>query len=770
MATRLTWLGKAADRIGRERMPELGRELRAVFPEALGITIYDCFSGYTQDQQRKVALGVEVRSRGAYHTHVVKLGARDAVAADYEGWHRCILRHNVASRIFVSLDKHDLPGDRMAIIYEDAFRLFGTAENTQGPQPLETVAFWSIRDDKPDPLSVERVIRQIYTDLFRWFYRSPRCSERQAVAFYRRRLRRALPKWEHERWRHELRRDLIWQFCGHDAPGAFRGVRYLDPYDYVTWALRGGAIPQTLVGRAHGDLHGRNILVGVQRGEAEYPAVFDYGEMNESNVLAWDFVKLECELKVRLLLPLYDDAEARAALFGMQSPEGGPWPSIPDRTDEPSATVSARSLRAHQMAFAFRFESILGALTGRIHRLADPELAEPPGGRKITGHRALDRALGILLRVRQEAALFLGEGQPQRGSRTLWQDEYFFALAVYGLASAKFNYKVCEAAFALVSAGVAVAHMEQARHEIATQMQARPAKREEANLRRRYPSYHIPLAHAHHAWKGRRTTRKLSEALSVLRAAEHQFSHAVPLQQEYVLLLAEGGRYREALRLLAPLEDICRVYRDEETLCRVGRMCKDLGDRALAAAPVAARALASHPAQQWYLAGLTRYRDAYSLRESYYPGINAATLARLVGLSAESQRLAAAVIETCKKLDLSAMHVEDCFWVLASRAEASILLGQREVAAESYREALGLLDPSHAGMAQSAFNQVCRLRWALGDVTDEAIAAFHRSTFPMRPGPFCMMSDQIAGCPGLCSEMRRRARRQRAASRTQRSV
>jgi tetratricopeptide (TPR) repeat protein len=301
--------------------------------------------------------------------------------------------------------------------------------------------------------------------------------------------------------------------------------------------------------------------------------------------------------------------------------------------------------------------------------------------------------------------------------------------------------------------------MEQARHHILGQMQAQPTKPVAANARRLYPSYQIPLAHAHRAWKGHRTARKLSAALRVLKAAERQFTHAVPLQQEYVLLLAESGRYREALRLLAPLEDICRVYRDEETLCRVGRMCKDLGDRALTSSPVAARALASHPAQQWYMASLTRYRDAYALQGAYYPGINAATLARLVGFQAESQRLASAVIETCKKLDLSAMHVEDCFWVLASRAEASILLGQRDVAAETYREALGLLDPSHVGMAQSAFNQVCRLRWALGDAADAAIAVFQRGDFRLRPGPFCMMAHQESGCAGICRGQRRRTAR-----------
>ena len=58
-------------------------------------------------------------------------------------------------------------------------------------------------------------------------------------------------------------------------------------------------IPRMLRGCAHGDLHGRNILVGIVRDQAMWPTVFDYEDMGPCNLIGWDFVKLETELKIR---------------------------------------------------------------------------------------------------------------------------------------------------------------------------------------------------------------------------------------------------------------------------------------------------------------------------------------------------------------------------------------------------------------------------------------------------------------------------------------
>jgi len=409
----------------------------------------------------------------------------------------------------------------------------------------------------------------------------------------------------------------------------------------------------------------------------------------------------------------------------------------------PAAQKDPRSLRAQQLAFAYHFENILTAMSARIHRLADPESADPPGGRCITGNAHLDRALGILLRIRQEAALFLGDLQPQRGRRSQWRDEYYFCLAVYGLTSAKYDYKESEAAFAILSAGMAAAQMEQARDEIAALIRCRkPALLGRASrVRHPYPSYRVPLAHVHRMWKRGQSEAKLREAIGFLQFAQKHFAHAVPIQQEYMLLLCEAGRDEGGLKILGPFEDLCRVFSDEETLCRIGRLCKDLGDRALAENPVPINALLGHAAWQWYDAALRRYREAFEISRRYYPGVNAATLALLVGQHQDSHFLASQVLELCRQQDLSKLHIEDCFWVLVTQGEANLLMHKGREAAAAYREALGLLAPHHRGMAQSAYNQVCRLAWALGNVVRPAVEVFRTSPFKLEPGPLGNCAD-----------------------------
>jgi len=735
MAPKVTWLGRASDRIEATLLPLFARELKLVFPRAATITVYDSFGGYSQDHERKVVLGVEVTSRTAYHTDVVKLGVADEVANDFDGWRECVFQHNFASRILVSLRKKELPNGRVAIIYEDAYRFFGSPEEGQGPQSLETVVFWSVIDNKPAPESVERVIRQIYADLYRWFYRASPASDAAAIRYYKARLRRALPRWQ-EPWRLELRRDALWLFCGHDDPDSFEHVAYLDPCDYVSWALREGRVPQTLVGRSHGDLHGRNVYVGVQRREAEYPALFDYGEMSSSNVLVWDFAKLETELKVRLLPLLYQDEGVQDMLYELGRTVNGRAARL-QRSDWPTAHLNAHSLRALQAEFAFQFESVLALLTDRIHKLSDPESPEPPGGRRITGNSKLDRTLGLLLRIRQEAAYCLGDKQPQRGKRGLWCDEYYFGLAAYGLCTSKFDYKESESAFALVSAGVAAAQVQQAREDIRAEM-ARESRCTPRTCTRKtchYPSYHVPLAYAHRLWRGKRTKASLAEALTILSCASRHFGHAVLLMQEFALLLAETGEHARGLKLLEPFDSLCRVFRDEETLSRIGRTCKDLGDQALNTSPVSIEELPDHPAWQWYNTAFRHYREAFDICGRYYPGVNAATLGYICGMREVSTGLARQVLELCRNQDISALKRDERFWLLVTQGEALLLLDQGRDAAKFYRQALAALPREHKGMGQSVYNQVSRLAWALGDAVAPVVEVFRDSKLGLKPGP-----------------------------------
>ena len=702
----VTWMDSAKSKVLGGLVDRFSRELEEAFPGAEAITIYDCLCGYSSDQPNKIVLGVEVQAPESCRTHVVKLGTRRAVAQDFTGWQKCVLRHNFASRIFLPVKQCPLrDANRLAIVYQDAYTLFDISKESQSPQSLEQVVEWAVADDKPDPTSVERVIRQIYCDLARWFYQVPRMEPGEAVAFYERRLKRARPSWDTEPWRTALRRDCIWLFCGQDPPGGGEDPVYEDPYDVVAWALAKQRIPQTLVGRSHGDLHGRNVLVGVQRGEAEYPAVFDYGAMDDRNVLVWDFVKLENELKVRLLLSLYQDEAARKTLLAnspyMRHPHGEPL------SGQPYDKVDPRTLRADQLVFAFEFELRLAEQTERVNELARPDSSCPPGGRNITGNGKLDRALALIMRIRQEAAYWLGDRQAARGHRGLWKDEYYFGLAVYGVATGKFDYKKYETAFALVSAGVAAAQVDMVREEIRKKMAGKGL------LERHCVSYRVPLARAHRLWRTG-DKKDASRAVKLLEKAHRSFDHAVPILQEYALVLVATGEHAKALALLNPLLELCRIFQDYETLCRVGGACKDMGDRALARDLVPMGQLPKHPAWQWYYAAYERYHEAFEMREDYYPGINTATLALIIGRDNDARALAEKVLAICAHTLLGAGSSEDRFWLLATEGEASLLCGERTQAVSFYKEALDMLEPGRAGMAQSAYNQVCRLCWALG--------------------------------------------------------
>jgi hypothetical protein len=691
----------------------LRRDLQKVFRKAKAITVSRSFAGYAGHAPDKLILGVEVRLATGLETHIVKVGTVRKVGGDFEGWQQCRGEREIASRIFLPVEMIKLDEDRLAVLYRDAYTLFGP-KRAEPPEWLEIVVRQAVLDNKPDPLSVERALIHIYTDLALWFYVGAEDDADKAVAFYRDYLDRALPNWstdiaaadqrEQAERRWEIRRDAIWLFCGHDPPQPERDADYLDPCDYVAWALAADAMPKTRVGRSHGDLHARNILLAVQRGEASYPVVIDYGAMGRNNVLVWDFVRLETELKNNLLPTLFDDPLARKALT--DSDQG--------------ASAEVRVQRAARLRFIFRFEKLLAERTNLIEGRADAESRGPPGGRSAKGHAGVDRLLAIILRIRQEAALWLG--YVPNGRQHLWRDEYYFGLACYGLAHgrAEWHYESRQTECALVSAGVAAANMRQARitlRELITKDAPGPA----------YPSYRLPLALAHKRW----INHQIDEAMAIVEAVvpaagEHRpsFGYAVPLVAEHALLLAEKGEGRRAEAMLRPLREDCRLFHDHETLSRIGRAFKDIGDRMWEADRVPFEELGQLPARQMYQEALDAYREAFELTGNYFPGINAAAMALLAGQRELAQTLARKVLDACGRLQ--GLVGKEAIWVFATEGEASLLLGL-DSAKAFYASALDSLDPSNSKMAQSMYNQLCRLWHALGKpAVDPVIKEFEK--------------------------------------------
>src|SRR5438105_3084078 len=116
-----------------------------------------------------------------------------------------------------------------------------------------------------------------------------------------RRLKQRLSKWEDD-LEPRSRRRPGWLRARREIFGELsrRPDQFIDPCDYLKGALEHPKrVPRMLEGCAHGDLHGRNVLVAIVQGAATSPVVFDYEDMGRKNEVGWDFVKMETELKAR---------------------------------------------------------------------------------------------------------------------------------------------------------------------------------------------------------------------------------------------------------------------------------------------------------------------------------------------------------------------------------------------------------------------------------------------------------------------------------------
>lgn len=760
------WERRAQGKIPHEAdRRRLSAELVTVFaPDGIErVTVHDVFLGFKKEPLTKVILGIETFRAGEFQSHIVKLGNESEVGRDFDGWQECVAQRNVRSRLFVPVTKRSLPDreserpglppiPRRAVLYENAYTLFGFDSEHQVPVTWNEAAEAAITSeglnsrDVVDVVSVERVVVELFSELHEWFYKAAKYDPQRAVEFYTSRFQKVADRWRADPAlpnsdprcdRAVLRADALWLLSGRDAPQKPDAPRYLDPLDYIAWALQHAVrdeaavgdipfVPPTLVGPTHGDLHGQNILVGVYRREAHSPILYDYGEMARDNVVAWDFVKLEMELKSRLLPWFLDnDPDARAALLSRSR--------CASRVEFEPGTPQAeqnRSRRTQRLAWLYEIERLLAAESHRIDSIDKAESREPPSRRELIPDQArLNRLLTLLLRIRQEAALVLGSRQP--GAFGGWRDEYNFALAVYGLTTAKWSsYKEAETESALVSAGVACAELTAARmtHEPSA-IAANPASAMAA-------SYRIPLYLAHQAW-GRNDH---ASALAILAAAEQQFPRCVPLKAETALNLAATGDVKRALEAVAPFRSLCPDFGDHETLTRIGRCLKERADRSWQEW-IANHITPDHEVlRQLYDAAYKAYREAYEIHQDYFPGINAATMALLSRQdTAVIEKLIQSVKQHCQKADTS--H-DDCYWVFATEAEVALIGGDYDRSASRYLAAFTELTPQTIQHAQSSWRQVCRIGHFLGQglapIVDVFLSvAIVRQNLDIGPFNFC---------------------------------
>jgi len=171
-----------------------------------------------------------------------------------------------------------------------------------------------------------------------------------------------------------------------------------------------------------------------------------------------------------------------------------------------------------------------------------------------------------------------------------------------------------------------------------------------------------------------RDAERRGELLSAFDLAEQGLDDHpgdLPLRYRAVLALARAGSTQEAARRFASyaLSEV-----DEEDVAALeARIKKDI---ALASDGEARRRLA--------LEAAGAYQAISERTGGYYPAVNAATLSLLAGAAQASRALA------LQALDLVRAARERSYYVVATEAEALLLLGEVERARAALREAAGL--------------------------------------------------------------------------------
>ena len=376
---------------------------------------------------------------------VVKIGTKDRLEKEIRGWNRCRpsgLKHDL---VFLSLRIGSARtfDDRtwMSLVYGDAQQFLGVTATVT----FEEAALACVRSGIPKTLSISVVINELFERIGHLLYSQGFVDNpaHPKFAFDLPKLDQGLKRWETDPSCQAARRDV-------NALAASGVEQFLDPVDYlrylqayVPWQSTEqeeadakqtpapttetadplvmprpkvtDVIPRMLRGCAHGDLHGRNILVGIVRDQAMWPTVFDYEDMSPRNLIGWDFVKLETELKIRAYVDLF----------------GG--------------TAAGKYIQQVQ-----RFEIDLSLLTEECHRNRSwPEVGAPS--------TAEERLRGILLLIRRMAAQHLGANH---GRPNDWLEEYYFLMACYGVFTGRFeNLQPRERIGTLLSAGVATGRL-----------------------------------------------------------------------------------------------------------------------------------------------------------------------------------------------------------------------------------------------------------------------------------------------------------------------
>jgi hypothetical protein len=400
-------------------MDEIRRILQLAFRNAKDIVINDQVAGFRAHDKEYILL-VEVHEPGCSGNYVIKVKDSKKLEEELGAWEACRpdgLRHDL---VFMTLDPVREPDGRLAaLLYQDAQQFIGVDRTAS----LEDVFLGSVLYGVPTPESVVNVLTELFARIGHLLYRgaSPSDHEGQRITLNGgKTIEQHFDHWDKPGEPQNARRIAI-------AALPLNQEGFCDPLEFFRFIQdqpESGEshrkfVPRMLRGMSHGDLHGRNVLVGVIDNEAHWPAVFDYEDMRADNLLGWDFVKLETELKIRAYAGVFSDK----------------------RLLDYAGNV-------------FRFETTLCQATEDCRR----NVTEWP---TPAGRTAEERLLHLLLVIRRLAGKHLGDAHNRSAE---WLEELYFLLACYGVYGGRFsNLKEIELLGAFMSAGVTAARFAYSR-------------------------------------------------------------------------------------------------------------------------------------------------------------------------------------------------------------------------------------------------------------------------------------------------------------------
>lgn len=180
------------------------------------------------------------------------------------------------------------------------------------------------------------------------------------------------------------------------------------------------------------------------------------------------------------------------------------------------------------------------------------------------------------------------------------------------------------------------------------------------------------------------------------------FGQDVRLRQLHAHSLARSGAIEVANSELKRLYD--EGSRDEETLGMLASTHKR----------IALEACDSDSEKCHLTQAYAYYAEAYRLSGKYYSGINAATMAVLLGERSLAEGIARDIQKICEsEIEESKLNRSDIYWLLATQGEASLILGNWDKAEEYYEKAIQLAGKAW-GDRQASFRQARVLVKALG--------------------------------------------------------